>query len=181
MAAMEALPVSPRSKAQARPERIIDVGTPQRAKATASPSVGHGSGPPITPVERIAAETDVMAAILQALQSAGATGKANDPAAMCGGKVGEPVDRYEAWVKEIHTLIRAYMFVDPSLPSPERMCKMRERWQGRIPRALEPNVIKFGAEASFSTGVEEEVLVHEECSLRDFNQGLDAVLCYCWY
>ena len=106
---MEALPVSPRSKAQARPERIIDVGTPQRAKATASPSEGHGSGPPITPVERIAAETDVMAAILQALQSAGATGKANDPAAMC---------------------------------------KMRERWQGRIPRALEPNVIKFGAVSS---------------------------------
>lgn len=52
MAAMEALSVSPRSKAQARPERIIDVGTPQRAKATASPSVGHGSGPPINPVER---------------------------------------------------------------------------------------------------------------------------------
>ena len=79
---MEALPVSPRSKAQARPERIIDVGTPQRAKATVSPSEGHGSGPPITPVERIA--TDVIAAILQAFQSAGAAGKVNDPAAPSG-------------------------------------------------------------------------------------------------
>jgi hypothetical protein len=71
-------------------------------------------------------------------------------------------------------MIRAFKFVDPSLLSPEHLRKMREKWQGR--RALEPKVIRFGTDASFSTGVEEEVLVHEGCSLREFNQGLDAVL-----
>ena len=50
---------------------------------------------------------------------------------------------------------------------------LRDKWQGR--RAQEPRVIRFGADASFSTGVEEEVLVHEGCSLREFNQGFDAV------
>ena len=51
---------------------------------------------------------------------------------------------------------------------------LRDKWQGR--REQEPRVIRFGADASFSTGVEEEVLVHEGCSLREVIQGVDAGL-----
>ena len=84
----EVPPGSPRRQAdKARPERIVDVGTPQ--KAAVSPSEGHGTA---TPVERMA--TDMVAAILQAFQSVGAVGKVNDPAAPSGAKAAEPADRH---------------------------------------------------------------------------------------
>jgi hypothetical protein len=114
-----------------------------------------------------------MKALVKAFQEASGN-KAGDPTAMGSTKVAETMDRYETWLRKVHAMIKAFKFVDPSLLSPEHLKLLRDKWQRR--RAQQPRVIKFGAEAPFSTGVEEEVLVHEGCSLYEFNQGLDAVM-----
>ena len=115
----------------------------------------------------------MMKALVKAFQEASGN-KAGDPTAMGSTKVAETMDRYETWLRKVHAMIKAFKFVDPSLLSPEHLKLLRDKWQRR--RAQQPRVIKFGAEAPFSTGVEEEVLVHEGCSLYEFNQGLDAVM-----
>jgi hypothetical protein len=149
------------------PARIADVGTPQRAST--------GPEAPKPAEQPGSTESVILAALLKLVNAGQVVAKGN-------GHGGSPDlktevvqgDRFESWLKKIHGMIRAFKFVDPSLLAPEHLRKMREKWQGR--RALVPKVIQFGAEASFSTGVEEEVLVHEGCSLREFIQGFDAGL-----
>ena len=152
--------------------RVADVVTPQKLAIKSPQGESEDTESPYTsPMD--GESVSWMKALVKVFQEASGT-KAGDPTAMGGTKAADTQDRYEMWLKKTHAMIKAFKFVDPSLLSPEHLKLLRGKWHGRM--AQQPRVIKFGAEASFSTGVEEEVLVHEGCSLYEFNQGLDAMM-----